>query len=29
MRDLFLGWPVIGWIVAMIWAASATGGKKE
>ncbi|HXM32274.1 MAG TPA: superinfection immunity protein [Chthoniobacterales bacterium] len=25
--DLFLGWTILGWIIALVWASSATQGK--
>lgn len=28
LTNLFLGWTALGWVVAMIWAATATEGKK-
>jgi hypothetical protein len=29
LTNLLLGWTAIGWVVALIWSATATDGKKE
>ena len=28
LTNIFLGWTAIGWVVALIWAATATDGKR-